>query len=99
MNDHDRFTLRELERLFPRVLRLGPAVTARDVYRNVRRFRNRDAGNGLLELMVAYGFGRWEHRPPGPRGGRPTRVFVPDERVDKTSDAAAAEPSARSSRG
>jgi hypothetical protein len=35
---------------------------------------NEDAETALIDLADA-GFGEWVHVPPGPRGGRPTRIF------------------------
>ena len=49
-------------------------------------------GSLLKYALVAYGYGRWVARPAGPRGGRPTRVFMSEDgavvsgmRVDGTS--------------
>jgi hypothetical protein len=80
---HDDRTRRILEGLAPRVRRIGRAVTARQVSRRLWRFRH--AGDGLLDYMVRYGFGRWEEQRPGSKGGRPTRVFVfDDDGIDET---------------
>lgn len=35
--------------------------------------------NALLERMVEKGSGRWEPLRTGPKGGRPTRLFIPHE--------------------
>jgi hypothetical protein len=70
----------------PKLKALGGAVTARDVRRHLWTFRH--GGECLLECLVQRGFGRWEDRRPGPKGGRPTKVFV---LIDETPAAEAAE--------
>ena len=58
---------------------LGGRATARQVSRHIFRFRNPRMATALLESMAQRGYGRWEPKPTGARGGRPTRVFVLSE--------------------
>lgn len=44
---------------------------------NNRKYRTRDAAEADLQRLVGMGLGRWEDAPPGERGGRPTRFYVP----------------------
>ena len=64
------------DEIAPKIARLGGTVTARQVRRRLWRFRT--AGGALLECMVKAELGHFEQRPTGPRGGRPTRVFILD---------------------
>jgi len=51
------------------------SVTVRDVQRGHRKLRtSEDAELALCELVAA-GYGRWDPKPPTPKGGPPTRVF------------------------
>ena len=53
-------------------------ITADQLRRsNKAKYRTVDPADQDLESLVALGLGRWEAAPPGPRGGRPTRAFVP----------------------
>ena len=58
---------------------LGGVVTAHQVSRRLWRYRRPRMATALLERMVEKGFGRWEPWRTGPKGGRPTRLFVPSE--------------------
>jgi hypothetical protein len=53
----------------------GP-VTARDLSHGPREYRGAQTAKEALEALVTAGLGTWEEKPPGPRGGRPTREFV-----------------------
>jgi len=54
----------------------GGEVTVRDLaYSGPRRFRGEDAARKALDLLKLDGLGDWFSPSPGPRGGRPTRVF------------------------
>lgn len=54
----------------------GGTVTERDLARGPRRYREPGSATQALEDLVTAGVGRWEDQEPGPRGGRPGRVFV-----------------------
>lgn len=56
------------------IRRLGGRTTARDFGRHSWMFRQ--VPGSMLQTMVDRGYGRWEDKPPGPKGGRPTRVLV-----------------------
>jgi hypothetical protein len=51
--------------------------TPRDVARSLYRYRRPADAAALLECLVEHGHGRWVICPAGPKGGRPTRVYVP----------------------
>ncbi len=54
----------------------GGTVAPRDVSHGIRRFRGDTAGaEAALDALVKAGLGEWVPVPPGPRGGRATRVF------------------------
>ena len=72
------------DEMLSRVAAIGRVVTARQVRRRLWRFRM--AGGSLLSSMETAGLGHFETRPSGPKGGRPSRVFVLDVPAD-TSDA------------
>jgi hypothetical protein len=55
----------------------GP-VTARDVVTGCRWIETADDAEAALRRLVDAGRGRWIDKPPGERGGRPTRLFVLD---------------------
>jgi hypothetical protein len=59
----------------PKIRQLGGVVSARDVSRHWWKFR-RGGGDSLLTCMVQRGMGEWRQVKAGPKGGRPTRVFV-----------------------
>jgi Protein of unknown function (DUF3987) len=77
----------ERERLIAVIERKGGKITARDLLRsNPARLGGLSRCNQLLEELVSNNLGWWQQQPPGPKGGRPTRIFVlgaPDE-TDKT---------------
>ncbi len=54
----------------------GARTTARELKLRRRRYRTvADAEAALAELAEAH-LGRWEFTAPGPKGGRPSKVFV-----------------------
>jgi putative DNA primase/helicase len=54
----------------------GGTVAPRDLAHGMRRFRGDVAGaEAALDALVKAGLGEWVPVPPGPRGGRATRVF------------------------
>ncbi len=63
-------------RLIEWIAARGGRVTARDLSRGPREYRGADIASAALDGLVLAGFGTWEKQPAGPRGGRPTRVFV-----------------------
>ena len=66
---------RQQRRLIEWIDRKGGSVTVREVQQGHRRFGTaRDAEAALTELEKA-GYGHWHAVPPGPYGGRPSRVF------------------------
>ena len=75
-------------RLVELIRRKGGRLTARDLSRGDRRYRNNvKLAETTLENLVQAGFGHWEDAPPGPKGGRPTRFFVlKDSYVDGAVD-------------
>jgi DNA polymerase I-like protein with 3'-5' exonuclease and polymerase domains len=65
--------------------RYGGRVTARRLQRsNCRRYRTSATAEAALETLVGLGFGRWVDVPSGPRGGPPTRAYVPGMTYDAT---------------
>ncbi len=64
---------RDRRELIEWIAKQGGVVTARDLARGPRKFR-KDAEPVLNDLMLR-GVGHWMFRPPGPKGGRATRVF------------------------
>jgi 5S rRNA maturation endonuclease (ribonuclease M5) len=82
--DHDRRSLVEkIKRRF------SGRVTARQLRDASRRYRTPGAAEAALNDLVARGYGRWEHVPAGPSGGRPTDVFVlQDARDEEVGDPA-----------
>ncbi|MFH5803944.1 DUF3987 domain-containing protein [Alienimonas sp. DA493] len=56
----------------------GGSVTARDLAKARRHLYGGDSGEAeqALRGLSQHGYGRFEFRPPGPRGGRPTEDFV-----------------------
>jgi len=65
----------EREELVEWIRRKGGSVTAREVQQGNRQYRTAtDAESALNELEKA-DLGQWKKLPPGPRGGRPLKVF------------------------
>jgi DNA polymerase I-like protein with 3'-5' exonuclease and polymerase domains len=65
--------------------RRGGRVTARNLQRsNSRKYPTAAAAEAVLESLVGHGFGYWAEIPPGPKGGAPTRAFVPRVAPDTT---------------
>lgn len=59
----------------PKIRKLGGVISAREVRRKFWKFRHTD-GACLLHSMVERGLGQWMAVRSGPKGGRPTMVFV-----------------------
>jgi hypothetical protein len=78
---------REHRRLLEWIERKGRSVTARDVARGLRTYRETpEATEEILNELVTAGMGTWEFAPCGDQGGRPTRLFrlKPATRGDET---------------
>jgi hypothetical protein len=66
--------------------RPGGKATAKELqHSNGRKYPMGEHAEAALEALVGAGWGRWEDRPAGPKGGRPTRIFVLQEVSDETS--------------
>lgn len=65
---------RERRRLVELIKRKGGSVTVRDWHRT-RSHRTADDAEAELMTLKKAGLGDWEQTEPGPKGGRPTRVF------------------------
>jgi hypothetical protein len=78
---------RETRRLVEWIDRKGGVVTARDLTRGPREYRNdpKAAAKALADL-VASGVGRWEVDAHGPKGGRPADRFRLLSRGGDTGD-------------
>jgi hypothetical protein len=64
------------DKLFSWIGRQAEPVTARDVVAGCRWIGTADDAKASLQRLVEAGRGRWEDRPPGDKGGRPTRHFA-----------------------
>jgi hypothetical protein len=55
----------------------GGQTTARELWRSLHsRYLIVDDAEATLAALVEAGYGKWIDRPPGPQGGRPTRIFT-----------------------
>jgi len=75
-NDLDQAARQSDDRLAAWIGRQADPVTARDVLTGCRWIETADDAEAALKQLVDACRGRWEDRPPGERGGRPTRRFV-----------------------
>jgi hypothetical protein len=75
-SDLDQAIRQADDRLAAWIVRRGGTVTPRDVLTGCRWIETADDAEAALAQLVAAGRGRWEDRPPGEKGGRPTRHFV-----------------------
>jgi len=64
------------DRLAAWIERRGGSVAVRDVISGLRGYKDADEAEKALRRLVDAGHGRWQDRPAGERGGRPTRDFV-----------------------
>jgi hypothetical protein len=65
----------------------GGQMTVEDLQRsNSRKYPTADIATAALESLVASGQGTWQERPAGPRGGRPTRIFILSNVSDETDE-------------
>lgn len=80
---------RDTRQLIEWIAKRGGAVTVHDLTHGKRRFRNdKESAERCLTALADAGLGRWEAREPGPKGGRPTRLFrlLPTVTVTETSE-------------
>jgi hypothetical protein len=107
-SDVDRSARHADEKLVSWIRRREGSATAREVVTGCRWIQTSDDAKAALDRLEAAGAGRWEDRPAGDRGGKPTRQFtltaaplsaIPRETREirgtadaDTADAAAAEP-------
>ncbi|HEX8522939.1 MAG TPA: hypothetical protein VF669_11820 [Tepidisphaeraceae bacterium] len=66
--------------------RLGGSVTARALARHIWRFRRVHAAEALLGSMASAGMGSWINRKAGPKGGRPSKVFLLNQHIGDTAE-------------
>ena len=57
------------------IQRKGGAVSPRDLISGIARIRDAEAAEATLNALVKDDRGMWIEKPPGPKGGRPTRKF------------------------
>jgi hypothetical protein len=62
--------------LSERIRDLGGEVTIRQLMQHVHRFKTAAVAEAALEDLVKNSLGSWVDKPPGPKGGRPTKAFV-----------------------
>ena len=53
----------------------GGSVTAREVQQGHRQYQTSLEAEAALDDVVKAGYGHWHDVPPGPKGGRPSRVL------------------------
>ncbi len=62
------------------IRRQGGSVTVRTMTHRLSRYRGQaKAAESALDALVDAGVGHWKYPAPGPKGGRPTHVFVLNE--------------------
>jgi hypothetical protein len=72
---HESDDARDQRQLVEWIERKGGSVTAREVQMGCRWLRKPGAAEAALTELVSAELGDWEDSPPGPKGGRPSRVF------------------------
>ena len=80
------------DKLLSWIGRQAEPVTPRDVVTGCRWIETADDAEAALRRFVDAGRGRWEDRPPGERGGRPTRHFVLDRQAATSTPEASSRP-------
>lgn len=75
-DDLDQAARQSDDRLAAWIGRQGGAVTPRDALTGCRWIETAEEAEAALTHLVEAGRGRWEDRPPGGKGGRPTRHFA-----------------------
>jgi len=74
--DEETVTREQNDCLLAFIERRGGSVTARDVVTGCRFVKTSEEAEAALMRLAASGAGEWRSKPAGPKGGRPTRVFV-----------------------
>jgi hypothetical protein len=72
----DRSARQADEKLVSWVRRRGGSATAREVVTGCRWIETSDDAKAALDRLETAGAGRWQDRPAGERGGKPTRMFT-----------------------
>jgi hypothetical protein len=72
----DRAVRQADEKLVSWLERRGGSATAREAVTGCRWIPTSEAAKAALDRLEAAGAGRWEDRPAGEKGGKPTRVFT-----------------------
>jgi hypothetical protein len=68
---------RQTRKLIEFILAHGGGITAKQLQRaNGRRWPTSEAATAALQGLVDAGLADWHEAPPGPRGGRPTKICV-----------------------
>jgi hypothetical protein len=91
-DDLDQAARQSDDRLAAWIDRQGGTVTARDVVTGCRWIETADDAEAALKQLVEAGRGRLEDRPPGEKGGRPTRHFVLDRQAATSTPEASGRP-------
>ena len=73
---HETDEDQDLRQMAEWIQRKGGSVTVREVQQGQRSCRTTEDAEALLNVLEKAGYGRWQDRPPGTQGGRPTRAFV-----------------------
>jgi DNA polymerase I-like protein with 3'-5' exonuclease and polymerase domains len=78
---------RDARRLIEWIQTRGGRTTVKELQRsNQRKYPSSEQAEAALQALVDGDAGRWEERPPSPKGGRPTRDFVLCVTYDETDE-------------
>lgn len=77
------------EKLLGWLRRQAEPVTAREALTRCRWLATAEEAEAALSRLAAGGHGAWQSKPPGDRGGRPTRIFLLAEPADPPATATA----------
>ncbi len=78
---------RGARRLVEHIQARGGKITVKELQRsNQRKYPSSTDAEAALGALAEVGLGRWEDRPAGPQGGRPTRVFILCVTYDETDE-------------
>lgn len=75
---------REQRQLIEWIERRGGTTTVRDVQQGYRRLKGTGQAEQALRKLVEASIGAWQEIPPGPKGGRPSSLFVLNEHLTST---------------